>query len=225
VNSTPEDSSIPSSPAVNLVDADLIYGSWEQTAGYSDGDGGLLLTPEKYTPTLGFDLADTYKPQLEGVRRFLISEGLKPERIYPLGKTKPVWHLRLSIQSDLLKALIRLEPFLIKKKKQSEAVIRYLRDEITGEQLVEVFNEAILAGTRSGYLRTLRMPYTHSQGVAKGREFLRSGPRKRWRASPNITNRVRARKQMGITMRDITEEAGVSRSTIYRGLTDEETKS
>lgn len=184
-----------------------------------------MLTPEMYTLTLGFDWADTYKPQLEGVRRFLVSEGLKPAKIYALGKNKPVWHLRISNQDDLLKALTRMVPFLIKKKKQAEAMIRYLRDEITGEQLVEAFNEAILVGTRSGYVRSLRMPYTHCQGVVKGREFLHLGPRRRWKASGSIANRIRERKEMGTTIRDIVEEAGVSRSTIYRGLTDEEPKS
>lgn len=225
MNSIPEDIPARSEIVTEHSDDGLSYGSWRETAGYSDGDGGLLLTPEKYTVSLGFDWADTYRPQLEGVSKFLFREGLKPERIYALGKSNLVWHLRLSNQADLLKALTGLVPFLIKKQKQAEAAIHYLRDEITAEQLVEAFNEAIRVGTRSGYTRSLRMPYTHSQGVAKGREFLRFGPRSRWKVSGSIADQLKARKVEGITLRDIAEEANVSKSTIYRGLRDGKPKS
>ncbi len=225
MNTSPKDLAQISGAASHVANDDLSYRSWRETAGYSDGDGGLLLTPEMYTLSLGFDWADSYGPQLDGVRRFLVSEGLKPERVYALGGEKPVWHLRLSNRCDLLTALIEMVPFLIKKKRQAESVIRYLRDEITGEQLVEDFNRAILDGTRLGYMRSLKMPYTHSQGVEKGREFLQLGPRRRWKASRSIAGRMRARKETGTTVRDIVDEAGVSRSTIYRGLTDKESKS
>jgi hypothetical protein len=132
-----------------------------------------MLRPGTNTISLGIDWADTYKPQLEGVRLFLLRKGLKPARIYAIGKTNSVWHLRLTRQSDLLEALTKMVPFLVKKKKQAEAAIRYLRDLITGEELVEEYNEAVRAGTRSGYMRLLRMPYAHYQGVAKAKEGLR----------------------------------------------------
>jgi hypothetical protein len=197
------------------------YTTWQQTAGYSDGDGGILLKPEMYTISLGLDWADTYRPQLEGVRRFLTGEMLRPTKIYSLGKTHPVWHLRLTIHIDLIKALNAMRPFLIKKKDQATAAIRYLNDEITGEQLVEEFNGAVRRGTRSGYIRHLRMPYTHSQGVAKGRQFLLLGPRRRWKAPPSLVEEVDSRKERGVTMSDICEKTGVSRSTIYRALETE----
>lgn len=207
MNSIPKDTLIRSEVDVDHTDNSLGYRSWRETAGYSDGDGGLLLTPETYTISLGLDWADTYRPQLEAVRRFLVGEGLKPERIYALGKTNPVWHLRLSNQADLLEALTRLVPFLIKKKKQAEAVIGYLRDEITGEQLVEAFDEAIRVGTRSGYIRSLRMPHTQSrsgkgEGVSPlGAEKQVEGFRKRRRPSEdekedgNYTERYRGRSR------------------------------
>ncbi len=190
------------------------YSTWPQTAGYSDGDGGILLKPEMYTISLGLDWADTYRPQLEEVRRFLIGDMLRPTKTYPLGKIHPVWHLRLTIYIDLLKALNAMRPFLVKKMDQATAAIAYLNNEITGEQLVEEFNDAIRRGTRSGYVRHLRMPFTHSQGVAKGREFLRLRPSSRWKAPPSLVDEVESRKERGITIRDISEKTGVSSETI-----------
>jgi hypothetical protein len=152
------------------------YVSWGQVAGYSDGDGGILLNPGKYTVGIALDWADTYRPQLIGIRQFLLQEKLRPSREYPLGGKKPVWHLRLSVQMDVFSALKEMLPFLIKKRDQALASERYLQDKITGEDLIEAFNDAIRNGTRSGYIRHLEMPYTHSQGLAKGKEFLKLGP-------------------------------------------------
>ncbi len=197
----------------------LAYKSWQQVAGYTDGDGGLLLNPECYTISLGIDWADSFKPQLDGIRSFLLSEKVGPEKVYALGQARPVWHLRLSNQAGLMKALTAMLPFVNKKKDQVTAMIRYLANEMTGEELIEAFNEAVRVGTRSGYIRHVSMPYSHSQGVAKGRTFLSRGKGRRT-VSTHVLNQVNLRKQNGMTMRDVSEEAGVSKSTIYRRLGD-----
>lgn len=88
-----------------------------------------------YTLGLSMDWADTYRPQIEGVHAFLRNQGLRSCKPYPLGETRPVWHLRLYARLDLLKALFAMEPFLIKKRDQVASAIRYLNDESTGEEL------------------------------------------------------------------------------------------
>jgi hypothetical protein len=107
----------------------------------------------------------------------LIREELRPSRTYPLGDDRPVWHLRLAIQDHVLKAVIAMEPFLIKKQDQAQASIKYLMNLITGEELIEFFNKAIERGTRSGYVRHIKMPFTHNQGIIRGKEFLKLGSR------------------------------------------------
>jgi hypothetical protein len=195
------------------------YTTWHQTAGYFDGDGGVILKLEMFTVSIGLDWADSYKPQLEAIRGFLIREGLRPARTYSAGEGNPVWHLRLTNQTDLIWALSKMAPLVVKKGDQVDASIRYLKDEITGEELIEAFNNAVRAGTRSGYLRTLKMPYTHSQGVAKGRKNLGKGPIAQRKISATVLDRVRRRREDGLTLREISGSVGVSYSSIQRALT------
>lgn len=181
----------------------------------------MLLHPEMYTIGVGVDWADSYKPQLEGVREFLLSEGLRPTQIYAMGKVNPVWHLRLTRIYDLLVAFPRIAPLVIKKRDQVEAAIFYLKDEITGEQLVEAFNEAVRVGTRSGYIRSIEMPFTHSEGVLKGKENLGAGPFAQRRISGGVLANVKVRKESGTTLQDIARAANVSRSSLHRARAKE----
>lgn len=197
------------------------YTTWHQVAGYFDGDRGVTANPEMYTISLGLDWADTFRPQLEGVRRFLTMEGMMPQRIYASSKPRPVWHLRLSNRSDLLRAMPRMAPLLIKKRDQVAAAILYLSNQVTGEQLMQAFNRAIADGTRSGYHRAVEMPYIHSQGVAKAKENLGKGPTARWKISSEVMDRARSRKETGATLREICEAFGVSSSSIQRALARE----
>jgi hypothetical protein len=200
------------------------YTTWHQIAGYFDGDGSVTLNPEMFTVSLGLDWADSYKLQLEGVQRFLTNEGLKPAQIYAMGKENPVWHLRLTKRADLLRALSKITPLLIKKKDQVDAANCYLQNEITAEELIEEFNEATRTGTRSGYLRTLRMPYKHDQGVAKAQENGRKRRSAMNRISPSVLNAVGNRKKNGTTLREISDAIGVSPSSIRRSLAREGNK-
>jgi len=180
-----------------------------------------MLKPGMYTVGLGLDWADSYKPQLEGVRNFLISESMRPAKIYALGSVNPVWHLRMTRIGDLLVALPKIAPLLIKKHDQVAAAIEYLNDRMTGEQIVEAFNGAVRAGTRSGYIRSIKMPLTRSEGVSRGKENLGKRPFARNKAFRDMLDKVKARKANGVTVRDIAQAAKVSVSTIYRGLAEE----
>lgn len=197
------------------------YSSWEQVSGYFDGDGTPILTLTMFTIVPSMDWADSYRQQLDAVRTFLISQGLRPTNCYPCGSFKPVWHLRIFERGGLLRAAMAMLPHLVKKRDQIQGVIDYMEDKTQGETLVEIFNDATRIGTRSGFLREVRMPYTHSEGVAHAYELTHSGKRVSDVLTKGTLADITERRKRGETLRDISFVYGVSRSAIRRAfLTD-----
>jgi len=105
---------------------------------------------------------------------------------------------------------------LDKKRDQIQGVIDHVQDKIRGETLIEIFNQATELGTRSGFIKEVQMPYTHSEGLSHARELVHNGKR----ASNVLTKEVLAditeRRNRGESLRDISFVYGVSRSAIRR---------
>lgn len=192
------------------------YESWDQVTGYFDGDGTTILTLTMFTVVPSLDWADSYRPQLEAVRDFLLRQGLRPTKSFPCGQPKPVGHLRLYEKGGLLTAALAMLPRLVKKRDQIQAMIDYVQDRTSGQALVEAFNQATRTGTRSGFLRTIEMPYTHSQGLAHARELVHGGKRVSNILTEQVLADVRERRHGGETLWDISFIYGVSRSAIRR---------
>jgi len=192
------------------------YKSREQVSGYFDGDGTPILRLMMFTICPCIDWADTYGPQVEAVRTFLVERGIRSTNSYPRGHSKPVWHLRLYESGGLLIAAQAMLSNLMKKRDQVHAIIVYLQDRITGEELVGAFNRATISGTRSGFLREVKMPYTHSQGVAHARDLVHSGKRVSSTLTKEILAEIVERQSRGETLRDISLAYGVSKSAIMR---------
>ncbi|MBI3022786.1 MAG: hypothetical protein HYY68_03550 [Thaumarchaeota archaeon] len=119
-----------------------------------------------FTIIVTADWADSYKPQLEHLRAFLTRNGISPSKVYALQAAKPVWHLRLSNRGGLQTVLKRMLPFLDKKRDQVEGVIQYFGNEMTAEQLGELFNRATRTGTRSGFIKDVKIPFTRLEGLS-----------------------------------------------------------
>jgi hypothetical protein len=61
-------------------------------------------------------------------------------------------------------------PYCSKKREEVKAVLDYLDNKITGSQLIEVFNQSVRIGNRTGIIRVADMPYTREQGQALRKE-------------------------------------------------------
>jgi hypothetical protein len=59
-------------------------------------------------------------------------------------------------------------PYVDKETDQVSSAISYLENRITGEELVENFNHAVRAGTRSGQFRHVKMAWTKQEGTRLG---------------------------------------------------------
>ncbi len=127
------------------------YSTWEQVAGYFDGDGTIGIKFGLYTIQLLAVWSDTDAEQIRHVYQFLESEGMSPERPHlrhGSGRSRDAYNLALSEEGGLLKVLQLILPFVDKKKGQVEGAISYLEDRITADQFVDVLNRAIKQAKR-----------------------------------------------------------------------------
>jgi len=195
------------------------YTTWQQVSGYFDGDGTPMLTLTMYTVIPSIDWADSYKLQLDSVRSFLLKNGFRPTRTYTSDhKEKPVWHLRLYERGGLVEALNLMLPHLFKKYLQVRACLDYFENRITGEQLVEAFNEATRTGARSGLVKAISMPYTREQGHLQARSIVAKGRHAADVLTPQVLDEIATRRLRGENLREISFEFHVSRTSIRRAI-------
>lgn len=135
-----------------------------------------------------------------------------------------MWHLRLHEKGGLLKAMTNMLPHLCKKRDQVSVSLDYMKNRITGQEVIEAFNRATEHGTRSGFIRKVAMPYTHEEGVGRARVVAHSN-----HASKMLTDEVLAeilaRKSKGEHLREISFSYGTSRSTVRRAILARSTRS
>ncbi len=140
-----------------------IYG-WREASGYFDADGTVHYDLKKRVlfPRLAF--CDNYRPHIEMVREFLVSEDVRPWNIYL--DTSNAWKFGVSRGDSVHLMATMMLPYLFKKKDEVKAVIDYLDSRITGSNFVEVLNESVRIGNRVGKIRIVDMPYTREEGQA-----------------------------------------------------------
>ena len=188
------------------------YTTWEQVAGYFDGDGSLKVHTGVYALPIEVSWTDQDSKQIEHVKEFLAMEGV----IGRMGETrqrgKTYYELHVAQSGKALVALKRMLPLVDKKESQVRAGIDYLENRITGEQFIEKLNEAVRLGKRSSPIRNLKMPYTKEQGVRLARSNPRLG---KGRALP--AEQIRAMKKdrdsFGLTFCELSKIYGVAPST------------
>lgn len=139
---------------------------WAYVAGYLDGDGSVEIRVGVFTIRFSLTWADTCRTQLERVRAFLITEGIRPSRIRGGKSTlgRKVWHLSVWELNGVLAACEEMVGFLEKKRAQVRAVIGYLRDTISGNEAIRVFNQDKRRGNWSGKPRKEVIPWKMKEG-------------------------------------------------------------
>jgi len=142
------------------------YSDWRQVAGYYDGDGGEEIHVGKFVIRFSITWTDTYRPQLEHIEAFLVSEGLTPSTIH-LGTStigRDAWHISLWEKGGMLEACRRMLPFLDKKRIQVNTLLDYMENRITANDALRIFNQERAEGKWGGKLRDLAMPWTRNDG-------------------------------------------------------------
>ena len=145
------------------------YGTWEQIAGYFDGDGTIAtsdLSNLPYKLSLSLIFIDQSEDQIRMVRDFLRKNGMKTSNV--LKHSKVSAHIvAVSEYRSVVEMLKKMLPFLYKKANEAKAAIDYYEGRITGNELIAIFKQEVEAGRRERRPRkvVIDVPYTITQGL------------------------------------------------------------
>jgi hypothetical protein len=138
------------------------YNDWKQISGYFDADGNAAYDPGRWVlfPRLSF--LDNFRPQITMVQRFLVSQEL---HVWENNQAHGgAWRIGIARAESVYKAATMMRPYLHKKREEIVAIIDYLDSRITATQMVEVFNESVRKGNRTGKINPVDIPYTRKEG-------------------------------------------------------------
>ncbi|QQG48117.1 MAG: hypothetical protein HY247_05000 [archaeon] len=205
------------------------YQTWEQVAGYFDGDGSILISDTSNQPfKLGMSLqfVDQSREQILMLQNFLIDRGVKTSNILKTSKGTANM-LSVGSRDSVIKTLREMAPYLFKKEREAFVTLEYLEGKITGNQLFTAFQLEVEAGRRERRGRTVMIdvPYTQFEGEAlmkarRNERLARAIVKTRSKVSESDYFRIRRENYvLNWTLRDILEaHPQYSKETIRRIL-------
>jgi hypothetical protein len=205
------------------------YETWEQVAGYFDGDGTVAtsdLSNLPYKLSLSLWFVDQSKDQISMVRGFLQKEGIRTSNVLKHFK-QSANVVAVSEWRSVVLMLRRMTPFLYKKANEATAALAYYEGRITGNELMTVLQQEVEAGRRERRPRkvVIDIPYTLPQGLAlmkanRSAVFRDSFGRFRSKVTPEDFERIRYEHFVeGKRLADLSREyRQYARETIRRAL-------
>lgn len=200
------------------------YSTWEQVAGYFDGDGNVGVEVVKRVLRLKLRFVDTWKPQIESLAAFFGQRGISCSSIGKgdaRGNWQPAYRLDIVEVRSVVEAAKGMIGHTVKKNPELRTVVEYLEGRITGNQAIAAFNEAVRLGRRRGKIRRENIPLTKSEGlrISQIENARRAREAYAVEVSPRIQESVRkdhAEHKMGHTR--LSRKYGYSVSVIRRIL-------
>jgi hypothetical protein len=190
------------------------YTTWEQVAGYFDGDGSPKIHVGVFTLHVTVSWSDQDRELLEHIERFLSRGGASCRMGEFHRGSSTYYELSVTEGGNALLVLKAMLPFLDKKWSQVNAAVSYLEDRITGDAFIEVLNEAVLTKRRSSSLIVAKIPYRKLQG----RLMRKPRPECRVLKREEVIEAKQQRETLGLTFRELAKIYNVSDSTILRAL-------
>jgi hypothetical protein len=144
------------------------YGTWEQIAGYFDGDGTIYFsdtTNQPYKLSVSLVFVDQSTDQIRNVRDFLRLRGIRTSNILRRSDASAC-ELAISEFNSVKDTLRQMLPFLCKKANEARAALDYYEGKITGNELNSVFENEVKEGRRKRKWRKVRIstPYLRPIG-------------------------------------------------------------
>jgi hypothetical protein len=140
------------------------YDSWEQIAGYFDGDGTISFsdtTNQPYKLSLSLIFVDQSIDQISNVREFLNDHNVSTGNVLKMSMGN-AYMIAVSQFAAVKEGLQQLLPHLCKKSNEVQAALDYYEGKTTGNELMAVFqNEVELDAERGAHgksLSTFRTP-------------------------------------------------------------------
>lgn len=121
----------------------------------------------KYVLRFKLRFSDTWRPQIETIQAFFLSQNLATAGLYceRHSNKKDAYRIDIGAVGSILSAAKSMLPFCSKKAEDLRIVVGYLEGRITGNEAIERFNEEVRTGRRSGYIRELSLPRTRDEGL------------------------------------------------------------
>lgn len=203
------------------------YATWEQIAGYFDGDGTISfsdISNRPYKLSVSLIFVDQSYDQIKNVKDFLNEHGIRTSNILKasMGTANMV---AISEFNSVKLALRQLLPLLCKKANEAQATLDYYEGNITGNQLLAVFKGEVEAGRRERHPQkvTLDVPYNRIEGdrimkQIRGDRLRDAFGRYRAIVTPEDYESIRAKHfGQGKRLRDLVKEyPQYARETIRR---------
>ena len=197
----------------------MAYSDWKQVAGYFDGDGtnNFVLRKHVLHPNLGF--CDNYLPHIRMLRDFLVCRDIKTWALFH----DAAWKFGVGEARSVYKAATSMLPYLFKKREEVRAIVDYLDNKITANQMVEVFNESVKMGNRVGKIKTVDIPYTRKEGQMLGKKAVSEHGKKLCVTNRILSDEVLEQIRQAIisgtaSNGELAEKYGVSPATITRAV-------
>jgi intein/homing endonuclease len=210
------------------VDSDSArtYRSWSALAGYFDGDGTVEFGIKKFVVEIRLAFDDNWEPFLQGIRRYLVSQGITPGAVRRKEQSM-TWHLLVAEIASVRLLAKKMVPYSVKKNTELRAVLAYLGDKMTGNEFVQTMNSEVMLRRRTGKLhgkgpllrRSEGIMEAHRNAVAKAAFF------NRIRMPRQVVIRLRRdRLESRLTYRELTAIYGHSEKTLRRLVDESETQ-
>jgi len=195
------------------------YKSWSQVSGYFDGDGSVDFDPGKWVLHPKVTLTDNYRPFLEMLKQFLVSRGI---RAWKTSFTMGAWKFGFGQADSLIQLGTMMWPHCSKKRLEVKAAVDYLDDRITGTEFVQVLNDSVTSGNRTGKFRLVDIPYVRTQGQLKSQMEQAERTKRMGEANQILTDdQLEERVSIisgEVSNRELAKKFGVSPATISRAV-------
>jgi hypothetical protein len=201
------------------------YSTWEQVAGYFDGDGSVTIVVGKFTIAFYLDWSDQSREQLSQIVTFLRDQDIRTGVVRKMSNSA-AYLLRIADQESVARVAESLAPFSYKKKKELATLLEYRKlDLITGSEVQRRFERFVESGTRERHgKRFFRpMPWAYSVGYHLSRKSIALLSH-RLHPSLSEAQKREARERhnvFGESIRALSKSYGISRSAMARLLKHE----
>ena len=173
---------------------------------------------------LGVRFADTWRPQLEAIRAFLVRQGLRMGSVGAdknrAGNRRTAYRLDIHETRSVLELLGAIELFCVKKRADIRIALDYLEDRATAYETVDSYNEQVRIGRRRGIVRAPRFPYKKSEGhrICELTNARKAREAHMVRLGPEVESEIRDDHRIGLSYVKLARKYGHSKSVISRIL-------
>jgi hypothetical protein len=204
------------------IDQSKSYSTWEQVAGYFDGDGSVSVFVWKYVVSFYPDWSDQSRGQLEQIAAFSARQGIRVGYVRKM--TRSAAHvMRISEQESVMQTSERLAPLCFKKRSELITVLEYRKlDLISGSEVQERFEGFVELGMRErhGNRRLAPVPWSYTEGYRISRKSIALlGHMPRLELSEAQRREALERHNVfGESISVLSKSYGLSRSAMWRLL-------